>query len=64
MSHRIAFPIQGVIDQLPVTAVDDYLVAFEDSAFPQGYSPPLPVPQRYVLTHKVPKVYKRRATKK
>uniref|UniRef100_A0A1I8EV46 SGF29 C-terminal domain-containing protein n=1 Tax=Wuchereria bancrofti TaxID=6293 RepID=A0A1I8EV46_WUCBA len=55
---------KGVIDQLPVTAVDDYLVAFEDSAFPQGYSPPLPVPQRYVLTHKVPKIYKRRATKK
>ncbi|MCP9265310.1 SAGA-associated factor 29 [Dirofilaria immitis] len=46
---------KGVIDQLPITAVDDYLVAFEDSAFPQGYSPPLPVPQRYVLTHKVPK---------
>uniref|UniRef100_A0A915Q368 SGF29 C-terminal domain-containing protein n=1 Tax=Setaria digitata TaxID=48799 RepID=A0A915Q368_9BILA len=55
---------KGVIDQLPVTAVDDYLVAFEDSAFPQGYSPPLPVPQRYVLTHKVPKIYRRRAAKK
>ncbi|VIO89753.1 CG30390-PA, putative [Brugia malayi] len=55
---------KGVIDQVPVTAADDYLVAFEDSAFPQGYSPPLPVPQRYVLTHKVPKVYKRRAIKK
>lgn len=54
---------KGVIDRVPETASDDYLVAFEDSSFPQGYSPPLPVPQRYVLTHKVPKLYKRRSAK-
>ncbi|VDN02917.1 unnamed protein product [Thelazia callipaeda] len=52
---------KGVIDRTPDTSLDDYLVAFEDSSFPQGYSPPLPVPQRYVLTHKIPKVYKNRS---
>lgn len=43
---------KGVVEQIPVTPTDDYLVAFEDSSYPTGYSPPLPVPQRFVVTFK------------
>ena len=43
---------KGVVEQVPVIPTDDYLIAFEDSSYPSGYSPPLPVPQRYVVAFK------------
>ncbi|VDD93484.1 unnamed protein product [Enterobius vermicularis] len=51
---------KGVIERVPETANDGYMVAFEDAQFPQGYSPPLPIPQRYVVVHKVPRPYKKK----
>ncbi|KAI1696633.1 SGF29 tudor-like domain-containing protein [Ditylenchus destructor] len=41
---------KGVVDTTPAGPNDDYFIAFEDDTFPSGYSPTLPVPQRYVLT--------------
>lgn len=43
---------KGVVEQTPARASDDYLVAFEDPSYPTGASPPLPVPQRYVIAYK------------
>lgn len=31
---------------------EEYLVSFEDASYDHGYSPPLPVPQRYIFTTK------------
>ena len=31
---------------------DDYMVLFEDTSYPDGYSPPLGVAQRYVIACK------------
>uniref|UniRef100_F1LB77 SAGA-associated factor 29 n=1 Tax=Ascaris suum TaxID=6253 RepID=F1LB77_ASCSU len=52
---------KGVVERVPEKASDDYLVAFEDSSFAQGFSPPLPVPQRFIIAHKIPRPYKRKA---
>ncbi len=30
-------------------ATEDYSVLFEDTSYPDGYSPPLMVPQKYVI---------------
>ena len=30
-------------------ADDGYLILFEDTSYPEGYSPPLTVAQRYVI---------------
>jgi SAGA-associated factor 29 len=43
---------RGVIGKRPETGHEDYLVLFEDSSYPEGYSPALPVPQRYVIVCK------------
>ena len=43
---------QAVVHDTPATAQDEYQVLFEDSSYPDGYSPPLSVPQRYVIVHK------------
>ena len=43
---------RGIIGKRPETAHEDYLVLFEDSSYPEGYSPALPVPQRYVIACK------------
>lgn len=40
---------RGIVHRVPLTPTDDYLILFEDPAYPDGYSPPLPVPQRYVI---------------
>lgn len=40
---------RGIIGKSPENAHDDYLVLFEDQTYPEGYSPPLPVPQRFVI---------------
>lgn len=43
---------KALINQLPRTATEDYEVLFEDSHYPAGYSPPLTVAQRYVISIK------------
>lgn len=43
---------RAIIDRPPETASDDYMVSFEDSTYTEGYSPPLAVPQRYVIASK------------
>ncbi|XP_074603115.1 SAGA-associated factor 29 [Brevipalpus obovatus] len=40
---------RAIIQEPPKTAQDDYQILFEDSSYPDGYSPALPVPQRYVI---------------
>lgn len=40
---------QGIVGKVPESSAEDYLVLFEDSSYPEGYSPPLSVPQRYVI---------------
>lgn len=40
---------RGIIHKPLSSPHEDYLVLFEDSSYPEGYSPPLPVPQRYVI---------------
>lgn len=49
---------RAVINQLPVTANDDYEVLFEDSQYVTGYSPALTVAQRYVISLKHSKTSK------
>ncbi|PIO61838.1 hypothetical protein TELCIR_16626, partial [Teladorsagia circumcincta] len=43
---------ERVVQKVPQLATDDYLVAFEDPSYSNGYSPPLPIPQRYVVSYK------------
>uniref|UniRef100_A0A2R5LK80 Putative histone acetyltransferase saga associated factor sgf29 n=1 Tax=Ornithodoros turicata TaxID=34597 RepID=A0A2R5LK80_9ACAR len=40
---------RALVHELPLGPQDDYLVLFEDSSYPEGYSPPLSVAQRYVI---------------
>lgn len=40
---------KGVIASVPTTVDEDYSVLFEDLSYPDGYSPALKVPQRYIL---------------
>lgn len=42
----------AVINNLPTTATEDYEVLFEDPHYSAGYSPPLNVAQRYVISIK------------
>lgn len=43
---------KAIINQLPVTATEEYELLFEDASYADGFSPPLCVPQRYVITYK------------
>lgn len=43
---------RALIHEPPLRPQDDYSVLFEDTSYPEGYSPPLCVPQRYVVTCK------------
>ncbi|CAD5218732.1 unnamed protein product [Bursaphelenchus okinawaensis] len=43
---------KGVVEKVPASESDDYLVVFEDNSFDSGYSPPFEVAQRYVITYK------------
>eukprot|EP00112_Aurelia_sp_Birch-Aquarium-sp1_P013900 Seg298.3 transcript_id=Seg298.3/GoldUCD/mRNA.D3Y31 product="SAGA-associated factor 29" protein_id=Seg298.3/GoldUCD/D3Y31 len=43
---------RALIHEPPKTAQDDYSVLFEDTSYADGYSPPLTVPQRYVVQFK------------
>ncbi|CAG2108874.1 unnamed protein product [Medioppia subpectinata] len=43
---------RAIIQEPPKTAQEEYQVLFEDSSYSDGYSPPLSVPQRYVIACK------------
>lgn len=43
---------KALINKLPSVATEDYEVLFEDKTYSSGYSPPLTVSQRYVITYK------------
>ncbi|XP_031623703.1 SAGA-associated factor 29 [Contarinia nasturtii] len=43
---------KAIINNLPETATADYELLFEDASYPEGYSPPLMVAQRYVIAFK------------
>ncbi|XP_049859847.1 SAGA-associated factor 29 isoform X2 [Schistocerca gregaria] len=43
---------KAVVNQLPTTSTEEYEVLFEDSSYAEGYSPPLTVAQRYVISIK------------
>ncbi|BFZ18697.1 hypothetical protein BsWGS_21735 [Bradybaena similaris] len=43
---------RALVDEPPKKPQDDYSVLFEDTSYPTGYSPPLMVPQRYVIACK------------
>ena len=40
---------RGIVSESPQTPQEDYLILFEDNTYPEGYSPPLNVPQLYVV---------------
>ncbi|GMT35369.1 hypothetical protein PFISCL1PPCAC_26666, partial [Pristionchus fissidentatus] len=40
---------KGIVEEPPKSATDPYKVSFDDATYPSGFSPPLEVPQRYVL---------------
>lgn len=43
---------KAIINNLPQTATAEYELLFEDASYPEGYSPPLFVAQRYVIAFK------------
>ncbi|KAJ8670669.1 hypothetical protein QAD02_001928 [Eretmocerus hayati] len=43
---------KAVVNHLPTSAQEEYEVLFEDATYADGYSPPLNVPQRYVISIK------------
>lgn len=40
---------KGVVAASPETPSEDYIVLFEDSTYPSGFSPPMPVAQKYIV---------------
>ncbi|CAB0032113.1 unnamed protein product [Trichogramma brassicae] len=52
---------KAVVNHLPTTAQEEYEVLFEDATYADGYSPPLNVPQRYVISIKESKKNKNQA---
>ncbi|XP_070524551.1 SAGA-associated factor 29 [Cardiocondyla obscurior] len=55
---------KAVVQRLPATATEEYLILFEDAAYTTGYSPPLNVAQRYVISIKESKKNKSQYTRK
>jgi len=43
---------KAVVNQLPTSSTEEYEVLFEDPSYADGYSPPLTVAQRYVISIK------------
>lgn len=43
---------RAIVQEQPKTATDQYRVLFEDSSYPDGFSPPLPVCQRFIIYFK------------
>ena len=46
---------KGIIATIPETSSEDYVVLFEDNAYPSGFSPPMSVPQKYIVQFPSPK---------
>lgn len=46
---------RAIVDKSPSSPTQDYMVSFEDPTYTEGYSPPLAVPQRYVIASREPK---------
>jgi len=46
---------KGIIASIPETSSEDYVVLFEDNAYPSGFSPPMSVPQKYIVQFPLPK---------
>ena len=40
---------KGIVASVPELSTEDYIVLFEDPAYPSGYSPAMSVPQKYVV---------------
>lgn len=53
---------KAIVNHLPATSTDEYELLFEDPTYPDGYSPPLNVPQRYVIAIKDKKEKKGKTT--
>ena len=47
--YPLKFTIAYIMELLSLQPQDDYSVLFEDTSYPDGYSPPLLVAQRYVI---------------
>lgn len=45
---------RGIIHKAPETATEMYSIMFEDSSYTTGYSPSLPIHQRYVVSYRDP----------
>nr|CAI5819931.1 unnamed protein product [Callosobruchus analis] len=43
---------KAIVNKPPATFTDEYEVLFEDASYPEGYSPPSCVKQRYVIAYK------------
>lgn len=43
---------KAIVNQVPQVVTDEYELLFEDVTYEDGYSPPLPIPQRYVIAYK------------
>lgn len=41
---------KAIVSQVPTTVTQEYEIMFEDGEYPSGYSPPLNVAQRYVIS--------------
>lgn len=41
---------KGVVHEPPATPLESYQISFEDNDCESGYSPPISVPQRYVIS--------------
>jgi len=46
------FQLAAIINDLPKNHKQEYEVLFEDSTYPNGYSDPMFVAQRYVISNK------------
>lgn len=46
---------RAMIDRPPQSPSHDYMVSFEDATYTEGFSPPLAVPQRYVISSRDPR---------
>ncbi|CAI5448543.1 unnamed protein product [Caenorhabditis angaria] len=44
---------KGVVHEVPAEATDCYQIAFDDASYPSGYSPPMSIPQKYVVRFQI-----------
>ena len=50
--YQVMFYFNSHLFRPPENENEDYQVMFYDNYYAEGYAPPLPVPQRYVLDFK------------